>query len=366
MLGSLPRGLSLGRRRASLTLIVMAGLVSVAVGSAMPAAGEPVLPEKVVPLVVTSRVVANFQASNPQRRRFGQLEFRGGLVMTGNNAAFGGWSGIAIEPDGKRFLAISDEGAWMSGEIVYKDRAPAGIIKAKIGPIRALRGRQLDKKRDLDAEAVRLKDGTLARGTVLVGFERNHRIGEFPVVDGEIASPTRYLPLPADARRMSANKGFEAVAVMKGGPFKGSVVALSERYPGTTTHHRGWIWVNGVAKPLWIEDIGGFDLTDATSTDGGDLLLLERRFRWTEGVKMRIRRFTAGAIRPDARLKGEIVIEADLASEIDNMEGLALHHTPAGETVLTLVSDDNFNTFLQRNLLLQFTLHGPREASQTR
>jgi hypothetical protein len=40
------------------------------------------------------------------------------------------------------------------------------------------------------------------------------------------------------------------------------------------------------------------------------------------------------------------------------MEGLAVHQTPAGEAVLTLISDDNFSA-LQRTELLQFTLVGP-------
>jgi hypothetical protein len=38
------------------------------------------------------------------------------------------------------------------------------------------------------------------------------------------------------------------------------------------------------------------------------------------------------------------------------MEGLAVHQS-GGDTVLTLVSDDNFSP-LQRTLLLQFTLAG--------
>jgi len=37
------------------------------------------------------------------------------------------------------------------------------------------------------------------------------------------------------------------------------------------------------------------------------------------------------------------------------MEGIDAHLTADGETVLTLVSDDNFS-MLQRTLLLQFTL----------
>jgi hypothetical protein len=52
-----------------------------------------------------------------------------------------------------------------------------------------------------------------------------------------------------------------------------------------------------------------------------------------------------------------VLIEADLAYQIDNMEGIAVHRNAANETILTLVSDDNFSV-IQRNLLLQFALVG--------
>jgi hypothetical protein len=51
------------------------------------------------------------------------------------------------------------------------------------------------------------------------------------------------------------------------------------------------------------------------------------------------------------------MIEADLAYQIDNMEGMAVHRTTNGETIVTLISDDNFS-FIQRNLLLQFAVVG--------
>jgi hypothetical protein len=317
---------------------------------------EPALPTTATPLQVTARAISHFQSADPARRRFGKLEFRGGLVLTGNNAAFGGWSAITVEPDGRRFLAISDEGSWMSGEITYKGTAPAGITAAKIGPIRALKGRVLDRKRDLDAEAVTMLDGDLGRGTVLIGFERNHRIGVFPVVGGELQPPTSYLKLPPEARQMRPNKSFEAVAVMRGGPQKGNVVAFCERFPGDTSRHTGWLWIKDEPQRIGLVDHGGFDVTDATSLADGTLLILERRFRWTEGVKMLLLRVAPEALKPGALLDGEVLLEADLGHQIDNMEGLAAHRGPAGETVLTIISDDNFNTFLQRNLLLQFTM----------
>jgi hypothetical protein len=45
-----------------------------------------------------------------------------------------------------------------------------------------------------------------------------------------------------------------------------------------------------------------------------------------------------------------------MGQEIDNMEALAVHTGTRGETVVTVLSDDNFNSFLQRTLLLQFAL----------
>ena len=64
---------------------------------------------------------------------------------------------------------------------------------------------------------------------------------------------------------------------------------------------------------------------------------------------------------------GETLLEADLAHEIDNMEGLAISRDASGTAILTLISDDNFNTALQRTLLLQFAYPGdPAKALATR
>jgi hypothetical protein len=73
------------------------------------------------------------------------------------------------------------------------------------------------------------------------------------------------------------------------------------------------------------------------------------------GVGIRIRRIALSAIAPGALVDGPAVFTADLGQEIDNMEGIAAHVTPEGDTVLTMVSDDNFS-MIQRTLLLQFTL----------
>jgi hypothetical protein len=87
------------------------------------------------------------------------------------------------------------------------------------------------------------------------------------------------------------------------------------------------------------------------------MLLLERWFSAWRGVAFRIRRIDLAAIRAGATLDGPIVLSADMSSQIDNMEGIAVHRNGEGETIITLVSDNNFS-FLQRTLLLQFAYRG--------
>jgi hypothetical protein len=69
---------------------------------------------------------------------------------------------------------------------------------------------------------------------------------------------------------------------------------------------------------------------------------------------MRLRRIAGQDIRPGATVDGTVLIEADSRFAIDNMEGLAVRVVD-GQTILTLVSDDNGSMF-QRTLLLQFAL----------
>ena len=80
--------------------------------------------------------------------------------------------------------------------------------------------------------------------------------------------------------------------------------------------------------------------------------------RCSSGLGIRIRRIALKSIAPGALVDGPAIFEADLGEEIDNMEGIDAHVTPQGDTVLTMVSDDNFS-LIQRTLLLQFTLVEP-------
>ena len=83
--------------------------------------------------------------------------------------------------------------------------------------------------------------------------------------------------------------------------------------------------------------------------------MLERKFSLVAGVGIRIRRIALSIVRARRAGRRPVDFEADLGDEIDNMEGIDAFVTPEGDTVLTMVSDDNFS-LIQRTLLLQFTL----------
>jgi hypothetical protein len=309
-------------------------------------------------IAVDARPLAGFDKSNPALSRFGRLEWRGGLVLTSSSRHFGGWSGLSIEADGRRVLAVSDAGTWLSGELTYRGRQVAGIAITRIGPLLGIDKKALSRERDRDAEAIDLIEGNTAKGTALIAFEGNDRIGRFSVGAAGIGAPSTYLSVPPEVKKIRSADGFEAVAVLRDGPFKGAVVAFAEHILPNERSHSGFIWTSAGHKRFSLNDIGGFDITDAVGLPNGSIVVLERRFRWTEGVKMRLRLLDVADIKPGAKLQGETLIEADLNQEIDNMEGLAAHPGIDGETILTLVSDDNFNPFLQRTLLLQFALPG--------
>ena len=63
-----------------------------------------------------------------------------------------------------------------------------------------------------------LADGTLQNGALLIGFERHHRIDRYQIRDGAVQALTGTLKLPPEAKRMPANQGIEALAILRGGP----------------------------------------------------------------------------------------------------------------------------------------------------
>ena len=143
----------------------------------------------------------------------------------------------------------------------------------------------------------------------------------------------------------------------RGAPLAGQLIAVTERSLDAQGNHRSYVLDGDKVTRFSVLRSDEFDVSDCAILPPADLLLLERRFSYSRGLALRIRRVPLGLIKPGALIDGKPLIVADLAYQIDNMEGISAHTNAAGETILTLISDDNFSV-LQRNLLLQFALVG--------
>jgi hypothetical protein len=306
---------------------------------------------------IVAKPVPSFNRFGAATTHFGKLEYLGGVELSAPDVNyFGGWSGLALDPDGKNFVAVSDRGVWLSGVLQHDAGTISGVANARVGPLLSLEGKPLTRIRDRDAEAVAIADGTTRAGSFVVAFEQNSRLVRYDMGPDGLSAARAILEKPTAARSMRANQGFEAMTVMKGGPYKGMPVAISERHFDKNRNHTGWVWGGRGPEVFHLSNLGEFDVTDIASLDDGTLFVLERRFRWLEGLKMRIRRIDRSDLKIGTTVEAETLIEANLEYQIDNMEALAVTRAADGSVVLTVMSDDNYNRFLQRTLILQFAL----------
>jgi hypothetical protein len=318
-----------------------------------PVPSDKFQPAAPVPIEVKARPIASFDAGDRSHVRFGALEYRSGLVLTSRFAGFGGLSGWRLDAKGERFIAISDHGSWFTGRIVYRGREMVGLDEVEAAPLLGPDGRPITARGWYDSESIAL-DGSF----VYIGLERVNQVLRFDFSKGFTRARGEVVPLPPAARRLPNNKGLEAlVMVPKGRPLAGTLIAISER--GLDSNGNLIAFLVGGSSPgqFSVRRTGSYDVSDAVLLPAGELLVLERKFSWLAGIGIRIRRIALASIAPGALVDGPVIFEADLADEIDNMEGIDAHITPEGDTVLTMVSDDNFS-MLQRTLLLQFTLVG--------
>jgi hypothetical protein len=336
--------------RRKVAALVAGALLAAAAPVAVPTAKA----EPPVAIEIQAQPLAGFEIRDPSRRQFGLLEFRGGLALRSAYKHFGGISAIRVAADGAQFIAVTDKGWWLRGRIVYEGTRPSAIADAEMAPILGADGRALAARGWYDTEAI-AEDG----GTLYVGIERVHQIVRFNYGKDGLLARGQPIAVPPALRSLPANKGIEAlVFVPKGRPLAGALIAFSERGLDKAGDMNAFLIGGPTPGGFAVRRSSDYDISDAALLPNGGVLLLERKFSWTGGLSVRLRRIALGDIKPNALVDGPILFEADLGYEIDNMEGLSVHRTASGETVLTLISDDNFSAF-QRTLLLQFTLAEP-------
>jgi hypothetical protein len=302
-------------------------------------------------IVIDASPIAAFDNRDQTRVRFGSLEFRGGLILRSKARGFGGISALRMEADGSRFLAVTDNGAWLRGRIVYEGDRPAGIADAEMAPLLGADGKPLAARGWFDTESIAEMDGKL-----YVGIERVEQIVRFDYAKDGLKARGQPIEVPVDFKSFKFNKSLECLASPpKGSPLAGKLIVVTEESLDQAGNLRSFIFYPDHVERFTVNRSDDFDVSDCTVLPPGDLLLLERRYSRAKGVAIRIRRVPLKSIDDGRLVDGKVLITADMGYQIDNMEGLGLHRDAQGRTVLTLISDDNFSMF-QRTLLLQFTL----------
>ncbi len=303
-------------------------------------------------VAIKATSITSFDNRDPSKTRFGTLEFRGGLVLTSKDEAFGGISAIHMESDGAHFLAATDQGSWLRGRIEYRDGRPAGIADAEMAPILGSDGKPLASHGWYDVESLTERDGI-----VYIGIERVEQIVRFDYRRDGLLARGRAIDVPAEFKTFTYNKSLECLTAPREGALAGELIAITEHSLDSAGNLRSFVLGGEHTAHFSAKRSDDFDVSDCTILSGNDLLLLERRYSPARGVAMRIRRIPLADVKADAIVDGPAMIEADLGYQIDNMEGIAVHRNAAGETIITLVSDDNFSV-IQRSLLLQFAVVG--------
>lgn len=308
---------------------------------------------RATPVAITAIPIDHFSIAEPDRSRFGELVYRSGLELRAKPRGFGGFSGLWRSPDGRDLIALADNAQWLKARVETADGRLSGLSDAVMAPLLLDNGKPLRRSRFYDTESF-----ALAGDTAFVGVERNHGIVRFGWAEDGTLTPGQPIPVPEALADLPANGGLEAIGVAPPrSPLAGALVAIAERAEdGWDVPTRGYIRIGNRWEGFTVARSDGFNISDLAFLPDGDVLLLERRFALLAGFSIRLRRLARDAIGPGAEADGPVIYESEESHRIDNMEGLSVHRE-GSETVLTLISDDNFNPF-QRTLLLEFALTG--------
>lgn len=325
-------------------------IVALALAAAL-VAGWPAIAASARPIEVNAMRIETFRDAGPGEQ-VDALVWRGGLELGSPDPDFGGLSDITFTGPGGELVMVSDQGHFVSARLVTDaDGAPVALAGAEITEIQNSGGRPLPNAYSRDAEAL----DTIYRGgapvAVRVGFENLTRVADFALTDGRADGPARVVAIPEWLSALRTNQALEAVCIAtEASPIAGSTLLIAE-----TARGGGDAWLLGRLDrgPVRFARSPGLSPTACAFGPQGELYVLERGVALFS-FRMQLRRIPAGDVAPGATLRGEVILAAS-GGEIDNMEGLAVDLSPAGETILTLVSDDNFNDF-ERTLLLRFSV----------
>ena len=269
-----------------------------------------------------------------------KLEQVGFLNIDRNEKDYGGFSGLLTKNEGTEALVVTDKSFFFVLELRRDDNDfLTGYSVIKKGRILSSKGEHLNG-RNTDSESIAMD----ANNNYYISFESNHRI----MMHTEVEGKGIFVPKHPMFRKLSVNKGIEALAIDN----ENRLIAIPEKPPlGMSDiplfrlQYDKW----EIIKYVKIED--NFLVTDAEILPMGLLLILERKFSWTQGFKTRFRLISLDKFDNTE----PIIVFTSTANQFDNLEGMTFWKDKKGEMRILTVSDDNFHP-LQQSEIREFFL----------
>ena len=269
-----------------------------------------------------------------------KLEQVGFLNIDRNEKDYGGFSGLLIKNAGTEAIVVTDKSFFFVLELRRDDNDfLTGYSVIKKGRILSSKGEHLNG-RNTDSESIAMD----ANNNYYISFESNHRIMMHTEVDGKGI----FVPKHPMFRKLSVNKGIEALAIDN----ENRLIAIPEKPPLGISDVPIFRLQNNkweIIKYVKIED--NFLVTDAEILPMGLLLILERKFSWTQGFKTRFRLISLDKFDNTE----PIIVFTSTANQFDNLEGMTFWKDKKGEMRILTVSDDNFHP-LQQSEIREFFL----------
>ena len=269
-----------------------------------------------------------------------KLEQVGFLNIDRNEKDYGGFSGLLIKNAGTEALVVTDKSFFFVLEL-RRDANDflTGYSVIKKGRILSSKGEHLNG-RNTDSESIAMD----ANNNYYISFESNHRI----MMHTEVEGKGIFVPKHPMFRKLSVNKGIEALAIDN----ENRLIAIPEKPPLGISDVPIFRLQNNkweIIKYVKIED--NFLVTDAEILPMGLLLILERKFSWTQGFKTRFRLISLDKFDNTE----PIIVFTSTANQFDNLEGMTFWKDKKGEMRILTVSDDNFHP-LQQSEIREFFL----------
>ena len=269
-----------------------------------------------------------------------QLEQVGFLNIDRNEKDYGGFSGLVISNKGTEALVVTDKSFFFVLELRRDENdILTGYSVIRKGRILSSKGEHLNG-RNTDSESIVIDENN----NYYISFESNHRI----MMHAEVGGKGVFVPKHPMFRKLSVNKGIEALAI----DADNRLIAIPEKPPLGISDIPIFRLQNDkweIIKHVKIND--NFLVTDAEILPEGLLLILERKFSWTQGFKTRFRLISLDKFDNTE----PITVFTSTANQFDNLEGVTLWRDKKGEMRILTVSDDNFHP-LQQSEIREFFL----------